>query len=145
MTSSPERRKHGACLLRIRESCPFRKLKKNKCGVSSISEAVARRWGCSPATVPLLANPAEGYPQAQCVQPYFHLHHQQHQDHSAMDAEAAPSIAGTAFSSSHRPYTGPVPSATNLISLHQSSLSACDNSMELDNCVDPETGERAQG
>ncbi|KAL6488513.1 hypothetical protein MHYP_G00022540 [Metynnis hypsauchen] len=144
MSSSSGRRKHSACMLRIRESCPFRKLRKNKCSVSSSSEAAGRRWGNSQASVSAVAKCAETFPQTLSVQAFFHQQQQQQGGHTDMEAEAAPCIADPAFSSlSASAYSAP--SASNLMKLHQNSLSTSDPSMELDSGVDPETGERAQG
>ncbi|KAL7874227.1 hypothetical protein SRHO_G00051970 [Serrasalmus rhombeus] len=141
MSSSTGRRKHSACMLRIRESCPLRKLRKNKCSVSSSSEAAGRRWGNSKASVSAVAK-CETFPQTLSAQAFFHQ--QQQGEHTDMEAEAAPCIADPSFSSlSASAYSAP--SASNLMKLHQNSLSTSDPSMELDNGVDPETGERAQG
>ncbi|KAG7469483.1 hypothetical protein MATL_G00129500 [Megalops atlanticus] len=173
MAATQGRRKHNACLLRIRENCPFRKLRKNKCyDIQNVpSQKTGEHWAHF-TDQPALAVPqedcgaavvySEPCPQAAFVQPTCCLHQSQEQltfppsspilfplqNTAAMDTDhltPPEPQAGCYALPSASSSSASVPSV--LSPQHQQNLSAltCDASMELDSGVDPETGERAQG
>ncbi|KAJ8398502.1 hypothetical protein AAFF_G00427570 [Aldrovandia affinis] len=146
MAAAQGRRKHGACFLRIRENCPFRKLRKNKC--YDLENVPAKKSGERWAHFndhPALAVPQADSGISVIDQPAVFLNELQEQ---AMDtdnvrspaSQARPSDVPAAASAPARGPSVPIPQ-------HQQNPAAfnCDTSMELDSGVDPETGERAQG
>ncbi|XP_077071432.1 uncharacterized protein LOC143723248 [Siphateles boraxobius] len=141
--SSQGRRKHNACLFRMRENCPFRKLKRNVCSdCRSTLVPTGGHW----RTVPPQAGPSVSNcginrvvevktfsrpPQSAC-----HLH----EEFSAMDTDMAPPT-GSSYSVISDNLG---PSNISLIN-QQRHMSSNNMIMDLDSKVDPETGERAQG
>ncbi|XP_076846671.1 uncharacterized protein LOC143491497 [Brachyhypopomus gauderio] len=146
MSSTKGRRTHTACVMRMRETCPFRKMRRGQC-----CESPGRRWrnSCDQPGVPA-ASPCGGGMEAVYVEtcPPSPTTPQRPHPHTqaavAMDSDIAPLISGPMFSSfSSSLYS--VSSASTPMNFHQSGLSSSDASMDLDSAVDPETGERAQG
>ncbi|CAM4701808.1 unnamed protein product [Leuciscus chuanchicus] len=140
--SSQGRSKHSACLFRMRENGPFRKLKRNVCNdCRSTLVPTAGHWRtCEP---PPQAGPSVsncGINRAVEVKTFSrppqsasHLH----EEFSAMDTDMYPPTG-----SSHTISDDLGPSNISLI--NQQRLSS-NTIMDLDSKVDPETGERAQG
>ncbi|KAL1259637.1 hypothetical protein QQF64_010214 [Cirrhinus molitorella] len=135
--TSQGRRKHSACLFRMRESCPFRKLRRNMCNDSrSTLVPTGGQWRT------LETPPQAGSSGTNRVETYSRPH--QSDSHLqeaflAMNTDMDPPT-GSGYAVSDTP--GP----SNLSLINQRSrLSASDTVMDLDSGVDPETGERAQG
>ncbi|KAG9345353.1 hypothetical protein JZ751_009900 [Albula glossodonta] len=141
MAATQGRRKHGACFLRIRENCPFRKLRKNKC--YDIENVPAKKTG------ECWAHFSDHPAQSALHQPSCHLDQSQEQamDTDNLRSPASPIQAGPSNAAPALPSPAPSPLVPISAPQHQHNLAAfsCDASMELDNGVDPETGERAQG
>lgn len=142
--SSQGRRKHGACLFRMRENCPFRKLKRNVCSdCRNTLVPTGGHWRtCDP---PPQAGPSVsncGINRAVEVKTFSrppqsasHLH----EEFSAMDTDMDPPT-GSSYTISDD--MGP----SNISLINQQRLLSSNNMiMDLDSKVDPETGERAQG
>ncbi|XP_036827821.1 uncharacterized protein LOC118946878 [Oncorhynchus mykiss] len=155
MAAAPARRKHGACLLRIKENCPLRKFRKNRCydvtATSSAGGGVC--WGdfskhpiSASKTGPINTIYVEPLPPS-----YQSIHRpHQSQDPIAVDMEVVRPQAPITGVMSLPPSSvlAPGPLVPNLQPAYQHrrlpSAASSEASMELDSGVDPETGERAQ-
>lgn len=140
--TSQGRRKHSACLFRVRENCPFRKLRRNVCNESrSTLVPTGGQWRALETPPRAGASGSDcGINTAVSVEtfsrpPQSDSHLQE--EFSAMDTDMDPPTG------SGHPVSD-APGRSNL-SLQQCRLSSCDTVMDLDSGVDPETGERAQG
>lgn len=145
MTTVPARRKHSACLLRIRENCPFRKFKKNRCyDVTSTSAGAGVRWSnfCEHPVSASNDQLISGEPTPPIPTTYPVLYHNQQLQHPvAMDMEdivrgPTPKMGVLRVTSSSG--LDPRPLVPNLTPPNSES------NIELSSGVDPETGERAQ-
>ncbi|KAF4103090.1 hypothetical protein G5714_015973 [Onychostoma macrolepis] len=140
--TSQGRRKHSACLFRVRESCPFRKLRRNVCNDSRSTLVPTGGQLRALETPPRAGSSGSdcGINTAVSVEtfsrpPQSDSHLQE--EFSDMDTDMDPPTgSGHAVSDA--------PECSNL-SLQQCRLSSSDTVMDLDSGVDPETGERAQG
>lgn len=144
MTTVPARRKHGACLLRIRENCPFRKFRKNKCyDVTSTPAGAGAHWSnfsdhpVSASNDQLLreepTTPILTYPVL------YHNHQIQHPvDMDMEDIVQGPARIMGVLSVNPSSSLDPRPLVPNLTPPNSES------SVEPSSGVDPETGERAQ-
>ncbi|KAG5856475.1 hypothetical protein ANANG_G00008340 [Anguilla anguilla] len=158
MAATQGRRKHGTCFLRIKEHCPFRKLRKNKC--YDIEDVPVKNIGDHWANFsdhPTLALPqVDSRISVVCLEPcsqgVFHqstccLDRSQEQPMDTDNERPAVSQAGPSDAPCASSSPAPSPSAPVPVSQHLQNQTPfnSDSSMELDNGVDPETGERAQG
>lgn len=141
--ASQSRRKHSACLFRVRENCPFRKLRRNVCNDSRLVPT-GGQWRTLETPPQAGASGSDcGINRAVSVEtfsrpPQSDSHVQE--EFSAMDTDMDPPI-GSGYAVSD----APGPSNLSLIN-QQRRLSSNDTViMDLDSGVDPETGERAQG
>ncbi|KAJ8354693.1 hypothetical protein SKAU_G00222600 [Synaphobranchus kaupii] len=156
MAATQGRRKHGTCFLRIKEHCPFRKLRKNKCyDIENVpAKKTGERWARF-SDHPTLAVPqADSGISVVCLEPHaqvafpqpaccFDQSQEQPMDTDNVRPRASQAEASNAPGASSSPAPSPpVPLPQNL---QNPSPFNCDTSMELDSGVDPETGERAQG
>ncbi|KAK9961041.1 hypothetical protein ABG768_008859 [Culter alburnus] len=139
--SSQGRRKHSACLFRVRENCPFRRLRRNMCNDSrSTLVPTAGQWRtCEtpPQAGPSVSDSNRAVDVETFSRPPQSASHLQ--ELSAMDTDMDPPTG-----SSYTVSDDPEPSNFSLIN-HQCRLSSNNTIMDLDSGVDPETGERAQG
>ncbi|KTF74226.1 hypothetical protein cypCar_00019354 [Cyprinus carpio] len=137
--TSQGRRKHSACLFRMRENCPFRQLRRNVC---NDSRSTLVPTGGQRRTLETPPGSNCGINRSVSVEtfsrpPQYDADVQE--EFSAMDTDMDPPT-GSGFAVSHPPG----PSNLSLIN-QQRRLSSSDTVMYLDSGVDPETGERAQG
>ncbi|KAJ8287948.1 hypothetical protein COCON_G00006070 [Conger conger] len=154
------RRKHGTCFLRIKEHCPFRKLRKNKCyDIENVpSKKIGEHWAHFSAHPNLAVPQADSGISVVCLEPYatvsFHqpaccLDQSQEQPMDTDNARPSASRAGPSDAPCASSSPAPNPSAPVSIPVPQHLPNLlpfnCDPSMDLDSGVDPETGERAQG
>ncbi|XP_078143356.1 uncharacterized protein LOC144541935 [Centroberyx gerrardi] len=126
METLPVRRK-ASCLLRIRENCPFRRLRRNKYDVSAASSAIGPYWSdLSPSAnnQPVSTVYSEPLPPLPTYQNVYIPHQSQVAIVIHMDLDSAAADRSNLPNPQHR---------------------HTEDSMELDSGVDPETGERAQG
>ncbi|KAJ7985473.1 hypothetical protein DPEC_G00352390 [Dallia pectoralis] len=151
MATAPARRKHGACLLRIRENCPFRKLRKNR-GYDLTPSTSACDGACwrdfselsTSTNRPISTFVDPPTPSYQSVLP------SQSQDPMAMDTEVirlpSPAMDVTSLTASGLLPPGPPVPNLQAAGQHRDVPTAPPSElrMELDSGVDPETGERAQ-
>lgn len=144
--TSQGRRKHSACLFRMRENCPFRKLRRNKCGDSMNSIVLPEgQWGTTPTMSG--SSVSNGVINAAVSVETFSANLQSpshpHEELSAMDTDMALSTS-TARPNYMVSGTAGRPNFS-LINQQQHNPFPSDTSMDLDRGVDPETGEQAQG
>lgn len=138
--TSQSRRKHGACLSRVRENCPFRKLKRNDS--TSTLVPTGGHWRTLETPPQAGASGSDcGINRAVSVEtfsrpPQSDSHVQE--EFSAMDTDMDPPTS-SGYSVSDAP--GP----SSLIINQLRHMSSIDIVMDLDSGVDPETGEQAQG
>ncbi|KAM7421690.1 hypothetical protein PAMA_015709 [Pampus argenteus] len=136
MASLPVRRK--SCLLRIRENCPFRKLRRQTQDMSAAASSVIGlyRNNISPPTgrQPISTVYSESLPPL----PKCHSAHAADQLQPDVHMEADPPTAG------HHQNHQNLQNLQNLQN-HQNLQNRAEDSMELDGIIDPETGESAQG
>ncbi|KTG36129.1 hypothetical protein cypCar_00002533 [Cyprinus carpio] len=142
--TSQGRRKHSACLFRVRENCPFRKLRRNvRKDSRSALVPTGGQWRTLESPPQAGASGSDcGINRAVSVEtfsrpPQSDSHLQE--EFSAMDTDMDPPT-GSGYTISD------VPGHSNLTLINQQCrLSSSDTIMDLDSGVDPETGERAQG
>ncbi|KAI7806540.1 hypothetical protein IRJ41_007756 [Triplophysa rosa] len=127
----------------MKENCPFRKLRRNKCCDSMNSVVLAGgQWGTTQTMagtsvsngVINAAVSVETFPRPPNLQSPSHPR----EELSAMDTDMGPSTARPSYmvsGTAGRP---------NFSLINQQQHNS-DTSMDLDSGVDPETGERAQG
>ncbi|KAJ8290045.1 hypothetical protein GJAV_G00008110 [Gymnothorax javanicus] len=152
MATTQGRRKQGTCFLRIREHCPFRKLRKNKCyDIENVpAKKIGERWAHFSDHPTLNLPQADSGISVVCLEPHAQvaihspacsLNQSQEQPMDTDTVRFPPSQAGP---SGACPSSSLAPAPT-LHHLQNTSPFNNDTRMELDSAVDPETGERAQG
>ncbi|GAA6232442.1 involucrin-like [Lates japonicus] len=128
MESVPVRRK--SCLLRLRENCPFRKLRRQTYALSATASApIGSYW--NNVGLPTSNRPISTV----CSQPLPPL------------SGVSPSDQSEAATDVHMEEDPPAAGNQNLQNLQnqQNPENRAEDFMELNDNVDPETGERAQG
>ncbi|KAG5271347.1 hypothetical protein AALO_G00178710 [Alosa alosa] len=149
-TSTQGRRKHNACLFRLRENCPLRRLRKNKSHDehTHLPTPIGRHWTGQPSVLPT----NDGTISVICEQQLSTAHsscgtHRQEGNLDSMDTDpvgqAGPSFLGPPADPCSAMGHAAVSNACDC--LRNPSEGSSDVSMELDSGVDPETGERAMG
>ncbi|KAM4600323.1 uncharacterized protein ACJ7VT_020266 [Polymixia lowei] len=135
MATITARRKHNTCLLRIREHCPFRKLRRNRYDVSAASSVWGdlRETSIPPANNQPISTIYSEPPPVPTYQNIYIPHQSQGAVAVQMDLDSAPC---SSMLSNLQPGTQ---------QQHRAPTAPREASMELDSEVDPETGERAQG